>query len=294
MDAVSPKVESRRRIVQAMRDGGYFDNVMARGPEYDRVKAYLRMFAEEAPNRCAHALQRPQYPCYPGLRHEPYHARGTCAGATALERAFDTIREEALRLRPEDCVAYIPPSMTATWSVYLFYHMGVDVETLASRCPRTSALLQSLPRLCVDYPWGDVLFSRHSAKAHLRAHCSVDNLRLRCHLGVVVPPDCEMRVGTELRTWREGEGLLFEDSFEHEVWNRSDAERLILIVDFWHPDLTDVEIEALTAGFRKSDVRRIIFRDRIQMTTAPGPFLRHLEATIPRQDDDPVIRKYWS
>jgi hypothetical protein len=64
-----------------------------------------------------------------------------------------------------------------------------------------------------------------------------------------------------------GKGLLFEDSFEHEVWNRGTQRRAILIVDFWHPDLTDVEIDALTAGFRKSDVRRIFFSSASRKAT---------------------------
>ena len=46
-----------------------------------------------------------------------------------------------------------------------------------------------------------------------------------------------IRVGDEVRTWVEGRCLLFDDSFEHEVWNDADEERLVLIVDVWHPDL---------------------------------------------------------
>lgn len=290
---MTAKIESRRRIVEAMRHGGYYDNSMARGPELDRVKAYLRMFAGELEPASGHPLQRPQYPCFAGLRHTPFHDRGTCTGASELERAFDTVRDEALGLRGEDCVVYTPPSTTAKWSVYLFYHMGVDVELLASRCPRTFALVKSLPRLCADYPWGDVLFSMHSAKSHLRAHCSVVNLTLRCHVGIIIPPDCEMRVGTETRTWKEGEGLLFEDSFEHEVWNRSDSDRLILIVDFWHPDLTDAEIAALTAGFRKAEGRRIIFPDDDRAGPIPAASRRR-DCGAGRRGGDPQLLELTS
>jgi aspartyl/asparaginyl beta-hydroxylase (cupin superfamily) len=68
-------------------------------------------------------------------------------------------------------------------------------------------------------------------------HCGPTNARLRLHLGLVVPDGCSIRVGDEVRSWVEGRCLLFDDSFEHEVWNDADEERLVLIVDVWHPDL---------------------------------------------------------
>ena len=51
-----------------------------------------------------------------------------------------------------------------------------------------------------------------------------------------VPARCRLRVGDNLVHWIEGEVLIFDDSFEHEVWNESENERLILIVDIPHPD----------------------------------------------------------
>ena len=84
---------------------------------------------------------------------------------------------------------------------------------------------------------------------HIAPHCGPTNHRLRLHLALSVPParaDTEatpretigIRVGNETRRWRTGSALLFDDSFEHEVWNRAGAPRLVLIVDVWHPDLT--------------------------------------------------------
>jgi aspartate beta-hydroxylase len=93
---------------------------------------------------------------------------------------------------------------------------------------------------------------------HLRAHCGPSNLRLRVHLGVDVPSagGWNIRVGDEVRQWREGECLVFDDSWEHEVWHEAtpgDAQRMggpagpgagcgadsrarvVLIVDIWHP-----------------------------------------------------------
>lgn len=80
---------------------------------------------------------------------------------------------------------------------------------------------------------------------HIEPHCAPNNLRIRCHLGLIIPEGCEIRVGNEVRTWQEGKCLVLDDSFEHEVWNRSGQTRVILLIDFWHPDLTDVEINAV-------------------------------------------------
>ena len=54
--------------------------------------------------------------------------------------------------------------------------------------------------------------------------------------------DVGMRVANESRPWREGEALVFDDSFEHEAWNDSDEPRLIFVMDVWHPELvTDAQ-----------------------------------------------------
>ena len=44
--------------------------------------------------------------------------------------------------------------------------------------------------------------------------------------------------GTQLN-WAEGEVIIFDDSFEHSVWNDSEEERIIFILDVPHPDLTE-------------------------------------------------------
>lgn len=277
-----------------MKSGGYYDNILSAGPGLDRVKAWLLAFGRDAPVAPGQSMQYPTYPCFPGLAHQPFPAVETAPGALLLERSIDVIREEYLALRDEDLLRYTPPSMHKYWGVYLFSHMGVDTEALTRRCPRTSELIRSLPRVCLDYPWGDALFSIHASKSHLAAHCSIDNLRVRCHLGIRIPEGCRIRVGSETRAWQEGRSLLFEDSFEHEVWNEGSTRRAILIVDFWHPDLTDLEIEAISAGFRKSEVRNLFLLQRLALLEhPPEAHIRHIQAQVLAQEDDPAVQRYW-
>jgi aspartate beta-hydroxylase len=75
----------------------------------------------------------------------------------------------------------------------------------------------------------------------------VTNTRVVCHLPLVVPPDCALVVGGETHRWREGEVVVFDDTFEHEAWNRGTATRVVLIFDVWNPHLTEAERAAVTA-----------------------------------------------
>ena len=295
-------------IIAAMRAGGYYDRIMGAGPELDRVKAYLRAFEDPKPG--ADPEIDPHYPLFPGLRHKPFHDTAGHAGVARLEAAFADILAEAAVLEEESQLDYTIASRPArslrnpgtwlarraparAWTVYPFFHMGVDVEALTQCCPRSLEVVRGLPGLCVDYPWGDAIFSVQGAHSRLPPHCSVDSLRVRCHLALRIPPEVGIRVGGEARQWQEGKCLLFEDAYRHEVWNNSDVRRIVMIVDFWHPDLTEIEVRALTAGFRKSDVRQIFLRKRITLTNSPEPYVRHMEAALAAQDQEAVVREFW-
>jgi aspartyl/asparaginyl beta-hydroxylase (cupin superfamily) len=95
---------------------------------------------------------------------------------------------------------------------------------------------------------GLIYVSRMRAGTHIAAHRGPTNLRVRCHLAIEVPEgDCAIRVGEQTRRWREGECLVFDDFFEHEAWNHTDEERIVLIVDLWHPGLSGTEVALLEA-----------------------------------------------
>jgi aspartate beta-hydroxylase len=93
---------------------------------------------------------------------------------------------------------------------------------------------------------GLIYVSRMRAGTHIAAHRGPTNLRLRCHLGIAVPRgDCAIRVSDETRRWTEGRCLVFDDYFEHEAWNHTSEDRIVLIVDLWHPGLSEAEIRLL-------------------------------------------------
>jgi aspartyl/asparaginyl beta-hydroxylase (cupin superfamily) len=137
----------------------------------------------------------------------------------------------------------------ADWSVLPLCENGWLMPSIIERCPRTwEAVLQTpLPRIS---GWGPtVLFSLLKAGARIAPHNGMFNTRLICHLPLIVPPGCRFRVGNEVREWEVGKLLIFDDTIEHEAWNGSGEDRLILIFDIWRPELSEQERLELTTLF---------------------------------------------
>lgn len=296
-----------RRIFSAMRAGGYLDAIAAAGPDLERVRQYLDRFDDPDSAGATLTSQPTTYPSFPGLNHRRFHSPADVAAVRELESAYPTILAEVERLGSASELEYAPlPRIVSrilslairdlgriNWGIYPLYYMGVNVDLTPPTLPATLGIIESLHENCVRYPWGDALVSAQRPRSKLPPHCSVDNVRIRCHLGLSIPSGAGIRVGGETRTWEPGECLVFEDSFEHEVWNDSDERRVVLIVDLWHPDLSLLEREALTAGFRKREVRSIFMRQRIERTDNPGRYLDCLERDLAGEQSDPLIRKYW-
>jgi aspartyl/asparaginyl beta-hydroxylase (cupin superfamily) len=91
-----------------------------------------------------------------------------------------------------------------------------------------------------------------SAATRIPPHNVLLNTRLICHLPLIVPERCgALRVGNEERPWVEGEMLIFDDSIEHEAWNSSTADRVILLFEIWRPEIAEAERELITARTQK-------------------------------------------
>jgi aspartate beta-hydroxylase len=89
------------------------------------------------------------------------------------------------------------------------------------------------------------MFSALTPGTHLWAHCGPTNAVVSLSMGLIVPEGSVIRVGLEERTWQEGVCLVFDDTYEHEVWNRGTGTRFIMLLDVWHPELTPVERKVL-------------------------------------------------
>jgi len=99
----------------------------------------------------------------------------------------------------------------------------------------------------VDGRGPTAFFSILDANTQIPAHTGVTNTRLTVHLPLIVPPECGFRVGSEVREWVPGQAWVFDDTIEHEAWNRSDLPRAILIFDIWNPLLSSAERDLMRA-----------------------------------------------
>jgi beta-hydroxylase len=149
------------------------------------------------------------------------------AFTAALESHWERIRDEFRALEREALVAWPERFLyDRGWEVFGLYAFGAKLRDNCARCPETARLVQEIPGMTTAG------FSLLQPGTHIRPHVGYTPAVLRCHLGLVVPPGCEMRVGAETRGWAEGRCLVFDDTVEHEVWHRGDADRVVLLADF--------------------------------------------------------------
>jgi beta-hydroxylase len=118
------------------------------------------------------------------------------------------------------------------WRTFILYGFGARSEKNCARAPVTAKLLERVPRL--QTAWFSILAPGY----HIPPHRGVSKGIVRCHLGLIVPTErekCRMRVADRTCVWREGELFVFDDTFDHEVWNDTEQERVVLIFDFDRP-----------------------------------------------------------
>lgn len=131
------------------------------------------------------------------------------------------------------------------WKQYEIFARGRRNVKNCKNTPVTCDLIEKFPAAAGNKR-GQVKYSIMLPQTHVWAHTGPTNCRLRAHLGLKVPTGTFLRVRDEIRSWKEGEWLIFDDSFEHEVWHNGTEKRLVLIVDIWHPELTEEERKNLT------------------------------------------------
>jgi aspartyl/asparaginyl beta-hydroxylase (cupin superfamily) len=211
-------------------------------------------------------VQRPTVFTYPELPHVQYYDPGAFPWAAAVEAATAAAREELQALLSAEGLAGFRPYIRVEdgavrldankglvenkdWSALFLSENGGRDERLVARCPKAWEALQQAP--LVDIPgWGPtVMFSLLRAGARIAPHTGMFNTRLVCHLPLIVPSGCFFRVGNEVREWREGKLFIFDDTIEHEAWNDSGEDRVVLIFDIWRPELSAQERRELTALF---------------------------------------------
>lgn len=228
--------------------------------------------------RFAHALdlllgrrqiyfQQPQIFYFPELPQIQFYERSAFPWAGELEQETAAIREELLAVLSsgDGLVPYMQSDAERpnfdnngllddpAWSAFHLIRNGVEVESSAAACPVTLRALRRLPLCRIGGRTPTALFSVLRPGTHIPPHHGFMNTRLICHLPLVVPPGCVFRVGNETRPWREGELVIFDDTIEHEAWNRSTQLRAVLLFDIWRPEITAAERSLVAATLESID-----------------------------------------
>ena len=200
--------------------------------------------------------QQPRRFYFAGLPQIQFYERSDFDWIESIEAAMDEIRDELLRLL-EDTSRFSPYlesdgthlSPTGTdlvdnddWGAYYLWHYGDRNDEAAELCPTTFHALEAAPQPDIPGQAPIALFSRLRPNTRIPPHNGMVNTRLICHLPLIVPENCgALRVGNETRPWVEGEIMIFDDSIQHEAWNDSDRERVVLLFDIWRPELSEEE-----------------------------------------------------
>jgi tetratricopeptide (TPR) repeat protein len=227
-----------------------------------RVREAVWAQTHDADFRYVTEDQRPYFFYMPALKAVPVFARQELEWAEALESHAGAIRQDYLEAAQEGFAAkpYVhgQSSLGAQWdalkgtknwqSIHL-YKDGVLQEGAEAAFARTIEALQDVPLVRVDGEPLEVFFSALAPGAHIPPHFGLSNCRMTVHLPLIIPDGCGIRISDEEKHWAEGEVLAFDDSFEHEAWNRGESTRVVLIFEAWNPDLSEDERAAISDSF---------------------------------------------
>lgn len=214
-----------------------------------------RLFSQSLAILCGQTLptyQQPTRYLYPGLPQRQFYERHEFAWTSALEARTPEIAAELRALRSGDdrFAPYVEAKGREAgikahalrgnrdWSAFYILKQGQRVEENIARCPATFAAIDALGEEGRPAPAHSILFSRLAPGAAIPPHHGQLNTRLICHLPLIIPGGCGFRVGNDVREWRTGELLIFDDTIEHEAWNLSSEERYVLIFEIWRPELS--------------------------------------------------------
>ncbi|XP_054446152.1 aspartyl/asparaginyl beta-hydroxylase isoform X9 [Pteronotus mesoamericanus] len=189
-----------------------------------------------------------------GLKAQPWwtpRETGYMELVKSLERNWKLIRDEGVAVMDKTKGLFLPEDENlrekGDWSQFTLWQQGRKNENACKGAPKTCSLLDKFPET-TGCRRGQIKYSIMHPGTHVWPHTGPTNCRLRMHLGLVIPKEgCKIRCANETKTWEEGKVLIFDDSFEHEVWQDATSFRLIFIVDVWHPELTPQQRRTLPA-----------------------------------------------
>ena len=229
-------------------------------PDISRVRSAIWVQTHDGPIAYRTPDQQPSIFYMRDLPALPVTPRERLSWASAIEARTAEVREEYLAAVAEGTThaPYVDANIRAplwralagnpAWSS-LHLYKGNEETPFTRLFPKTLAALEAADVVRVRGRPVELFFSRLKPGAHIPPHFGAANNRITLHLPLLVPGDSEIRVGKMRHAWREGELFAFDDSFEHEAWNRAAQDRVVLIFESHHPDLSAAERAAIEHAY---------------------------------------------
>ncbi len=171
---------------------------------------------------------------------QTFFKTGDKAWVQQLESKSDKIREELLAVMRSERIPGLQEffeeqqvlTKAQDWQSYILSLYGFDHIAHCEACPNTFAAIDEVPGMSV------AMFSILKPGKHIPLHRGPYPGVLRLHLPLVLPDkneECYLLLDGEKRHWNFGEALLFDDTYEHEVYNNTTDTRVVLFVDIIRP-----------------------------------------------------------
>jgi len=230
--------------------------------DFSRVEKALWRKLHHARVGITNPLQRPLSFFIPNLDRAAWFEREEFPWVEDLEKEFPHLQKDVLAhyRGDQDTLPYLQLGGydekawgdlvgNKDWAAIHFYDGMNRKEANCKRFPEVARVIDSLPLFKVAGRPVEALLSILKPNMKIPPHYGTSNARLTVHLPLVVPGDCFVRAGEETRKIEAGKAIFFDDSFFHEAWNETDQIRIVLIVEVWHPDLSDAERAAIEESY---------------------------------------------
>lgn len=169
----------------------------------------------------------------------PYLNRKDFPALDKLQANWPLLREEAEKIFAEVLPNPVDPKydlafhsfMKRGWNRFYLSWYGKPLPSAARHCPKSVALLADMPEI------RGAMFALLPDGARLGRHRDPYAGALRYHLGLETPNDdrCWIKVDGEPYSWRDGQDVIFDETYIHEAENRSGKRRIILFCDVRRP-----------------------------------------------------------
>ena len=166
---------------------------------------------------------------------------------------------------------FISDKDKSAWRVFMFKAYDNWQEANCAKAPKTTELMKKIPGITT------AMFSILGPHKHIPPHNGFYKGVYRYHLGLIIPKEGECYIvnGGQRYDWVEGEDVLFDDTYKHAVWNKTEETRVVLFCDIFRTDLPKVfqQLNRWVYGLREKSQRlkNVLKNAEVQVDLKPEP-----------------------